>query len=43
MELKEKLDAIFNSSFNFFFEEIKKCLDKFAPLREKKTTFSNSI
>ena len=36
MELKEKLDAIFNSSFIFFFEEIKKCLDKFPPLREKK-------
>ena len=36
MELKEKLGAIFNSSFNYFFEEIKKCLDKFAPLREKK-------
>ena len=36
MELKEKLDEISNNSFDIFLEEFKTCLDKFAPLKEKK-------
>ena len=35
-ELKEKLDEISNNSFDIFLEEFKACLDKFAPLKEKK-------
>ena len=33
MELKEKLDEISKSSFDIFLEELKTCLDKFAPLK----------
>ena len=36
MELKEKLDEISNISFDIFVKEFKTCLDKFAPLKEKK-------
>ena len=36
MELKGKLDQISNNSFDIFLEEFKTCLDKFAPLKEKK-------
>ena len=43
MELKEKLDEISNNSFDIFLEEFKTCLDKFAPLNEKKNRFDNSI
>ena len=43
MELKEKLDEISNNSFDIFLEEFKTCLDKFAPLKEKKIRFNNSI
>ena len=43
MELKEKLDEIFNNSFDTVLEEFKTCLDKFAPLKEKKIRFNNSI
>ena len=43
MELKEKLDEIPNTSFDIFLEEFKTCLDKFAPLKEKKIRFNNSI
>ena len=43
MELKEKLEEIFNSSFDIFLEEFKTCLDNFAPLKEKKIRFNNSI
>ena len=32
----EKLDEISNNSFDIFLEEFKTCLDKFAPLKEKK-------
>ena len=40
MELKEKLDEISNNSFDIFLEEFEICLDKFAPLKEKKIRFS---
>ena len=43
MELKEKLDEISNNSFDIFLEEFKTCLDRFAPLKEKKYRFNNSI
>ena len=43
MELKEKLDEISNNSFDIFLEEYKSCFDKFAPLKEKKNRFNNSI
>ena len=43
MELKEKLDEISNNSFDIFLEEFKACLGKFAPLKEKKIRFNNSI
>ena len=43
MELKEKIDEISNNSFDIFLEEFKTCLDKFAPLKEKKIRFNNSI
>ena len=43
MELKEKLVEISNNSFDIFLEEFKTCLDKFAPLKEKKIRFNNSI
>ena len=43
MELKERLDEIPNNSFDIFLEEFKTCLDKFAPLKEKKIRFINSI
>ena len=43
MKLKEKLDEISNNSFDIFLEEFKTCLDKFAPLKEKKIRFNNSI
>ena len=43
MELKEKLDEIFNNLFDIFLEEFKTCLDKFAPLKEKKIRFNNII
>ena len=36
MELKEKPGEISNNSFDIFLEEFKICLDKFAPLKEKK-------
>ena len=36
MELKEKLDEISNNSFDILLEDFKTCLDKFAPLKEKK-------
>ena len=39
----EKLDEISNNSFDIFLEEFKTCLDKFAPLKEKKNRFNNSI
>ena len=41
MELKEKLDEISNNSFDIFLEEFKTCLDKFTPLKEKKSRFNN--
>ena len=40
MGYKEKLDEISNNSFDIFLEEL---LDKFAPLKEKKIRFNNSI
>ena len=43
MELKEKLDEISNNSFDIFLEKFKTCLDKFAPLKEKKNRLNNSI
>ena len=43
MELKEKLGEISNNSFDNFLQEFKTCLDKFAPLKEKKIRFNNSI
>ena len=43
MEIKEKIDDISNNSFDIFLEEIKTCLDKFVPLKEKKIRFNNSI
>ena len=43
IELKEKLDEISNNSFDIFLEEFKTCLDKFAPRKEKKIRFNNSI
>ena len=43
MKLKEKLDEISDNSFYIFLEEFKICLDKFAPLKEKKNRFNNSI
>ena len=43
MELKEKLHEISSNSFDIFLEEFKTCLDKFAPLKEKKIRFNNSI
>ena len=43
MKLKEKLDEISSNSFDNFLEEFKKCPDKFAPLKEKKIRFNNSI
>ena len=43
MELKEKVDEISNSSFDIFLEELKTCLDKFAPLKEKKIRSNSSI
>ena len=43
MELKEKLEEILNNSFDILLEEFKTCLDKFAPLKEKKIRFNNSI
>ena len=43
MELKEKLDEISNNSTDIFLEEIKTCLGKFAPLKEKRIGFNNSI
>ena len=43
MKLKEKLDEISDNSFDIFLEEFKTCLDKFAPLKEKKIRFNNSI
>ena len=43
MELKEKIDDISNNSFDIFLEKIKTCLDKFAPLKEKKIRFNKSI
>ena len=42
MKLKKKLDEISNNSFDIFLEEFKTCLDKFAPLKEKKNRFNNS-
>ena len=42
MELKQKLYSISNNSFDFF-KEFKVCLDKFAPLKEKKWENSISI
>ena len=36
MEHTEKLDEISNNSFDIFLDEFKTCLDKFAPLKEKK-------
>ena len=36
MELKKKLDESSNNLFDIFLEEFKTCLDKFAPLKEKK-------
>ena len=43
MELKGKLDAISNNSFDIFLEEFKIYLDKFAPLQEEKLRFNNNI
>ena len=43
MELKEKPDEVFNNSFDIFLEKFKTCLDKLAPLKEKKIRFNNSI
>ena len=43
MELKGKLDEISSNSFDIFLEEFKICLDKFAPLKEKKISFNKSI
>ena len=43
IELKEKLDKVSSNSFDIFLEEFKTCLDKFAPLKEKKIRFNNSI
>ena len=43
MELKEKLEEIFNNSFDIFIKEFKTCLDKFTPLKVKKIRFNNSI
>ena len=43
MELKEKLVEISNNSFDIFLEEFQICLDKFAPLKEKKIRLNNSI
>ena len=43
MELKEKLDEVSNNSFDIFLKKFKTCLDKFAPLKEKKNRFNNSI
>ena len=42
-ELKEKLDEISDNSFDIFLEEFKTCLNKFAPFKEKKYWFNNSI
>ena len=39
MRFKEKLDEISRNSFVIFLEEFKRCLDKFAPLKEKKNRF----
>ena len=36
MELKEKLEVISNIPFDLFLKEFETCLDKFAPLKEKK-------
>ena len=43
MDLKEELDEISSNSFDIFLKEFKTCLDKFAPLKEKKIRFNNSI
>ena len=43
MEHKEKLDEISNNSSDIFLEKFKTCLDKFAPLKEKKIRFNNSF
>ena len=43
MELKEKLDEISNNSLDIFFEEFRTCLDKCAPLKEKKNRLNKSI
>ena len=43
MELKEKLDEISNNLFDIFLEEFETCLDKFAPLKEKKIRCIDSI
>ena len=42
MELKEKLDAISNNSFDIFLEEFKTCLDKLTPLIVKKIRFNSN-
>ena len=43
MELKEKVDEISSNSFDIFLEEFRTCLDKFAPLKEKKNRVNNGI
>ena len=43
MELKEKVDEISSNSFDIFLEEFRTCLDKFAPLKEKKNRVNNCI
>ena len=43
IELKEKVDEIFNTSFDIFLEDFKLCLDKFAKFKEKKIGFNSSI
>ena len=42
MELKEKLDAISNNSFDLFLEEFKTCLDELTPLIVKKIRFNSN-
>ena len=43
MELKEKLYAISNNSFDIFLEEFKTCLDKLTSLIVKKIRFKSNI